>query len=633
MFTMGVLNHYFFRTYTFDYGNYNFALYDYSHFRISPMTTFPGNFLQDHFSFTLMYFIPVYWLLNWLTGTYTLILIQNTLILAAAWFTYKLILLKSDNVWLGVGVLLFYFTLLGRYTTFSCDTNIAVMSACFIPVFIYFFETKKYILSAIILILSLFSRENIPIWFVFIFMVLIINHRKERKAVLFSFAGIAVSIVYFIVLFKVFIPSVETAEKQFSLFNYSALGATPGEAFVFVFKHPIETVKLFFVNHLNSNDYNGVKAEFYLVYLVSGGFILLLRPKYLIWFIPIVAQKVLNDNPLRWSIATYYSIEVVTLLPLSVFLTLSTVKNQRLQNILVAIVCTATVATTIYKLNPQNCKMPGAFLPSKEKIYDKHFWTPGFNVGKVNDLLKLIPEKANVSVSDRIFSHLVQRQHISVFPTINDADYIVFSVFDDYFMFSRDRNETERIKIFNSPEWKLIGKEFPFFLFQKNDIHRDINQSVENKIKFITDTLLCNFEQIDSLKKHILFNTGTVADTASYLCSEKALSGSHSLKLVPTNPFGRVVHLDSLNEIDYLEISVWAWPDSGKPNIVASAKNDFYLPSNEENIQVESGWKKIILRFWVPKNIDGSQLSIYLWNSGPEPVYFDNYQIIKKELN
>jgi len=109
LFTMGITNHYFFRTYTFDYGNYNFAFWDYAHFRISPMPTYPGNFLQDHFSFTLMYFVPLYWLLNWLTGTYTLILIQTSLIMIAAWYTYQLIRLKSDNIWLGAGVLFYYF--------------------------------------------------------------------------------------------------------------------------------------------------------------------------------------------------------------------------------------------------------------------------------------------------------------------------------------------------------------------------------------------------------------------------------------------------------------------------------------------------------------------------------------------
>src|SRR5665647_698966 len=88
-FSMGILNHYFYRTYTHDYGNYNFAFWDYAHFRLSPITTFRGNFLQDHFSFTLMYFVPVYWLFNWLTQTYTLILIQYSLVLVAVWYSYK----------------------------------------------------------------------------------------------------------------------------------------------------------------------------------------------------------------------------------------------------------------------------------------------------------------------------------------------------------------------------------------------------------------------------------------------------------------------------------------------------------------------------------------------------------------
>ncbi|MBC8004540.1 MAG: DUF2079 domain-containing protein, partial [Verrucomicrobia bacterium] len=110
---MGFTNHYFFRTFTFDYGNYNYAFWDFAHFRISPMPTYPGNFLQDHFSFTFMFFVPLYWLLNWLTGTYTILLIQYSLISLAAWYTYKLIRLKSDNIWMSVGVLLFYFTLLG----------------------------------------------------------------------------------------------------------------------------------------------------------------------------------------------------------------------------------------------------------------------------------------------------------------------------------------------------------------------------------------------------------------------------------------------------------------------------------------------------------------------------------------
>lgn len=633
LFTMGILNHYFFRTVTFDYGNYNFAFWDYSHFRISPMPTYPGNFLQDHFSFTLMYFVPVYWLINWITGTYTLILIQYTLILTAAWYTYKLILLKSENIWLSIGVLIYYFTLLGRYTTYACDTNIAVMSACFIPVFIYYFEIRKYLIALIILVLSLLSRENIPIWFVFIFIVLIIQHRKDKKAVIFSLIGISISIVYFILMFKVFIPSIETAEKQFTLFNYSALGANPGEAISFIIRHPVETFKLFFINHLNDPTANGVKAEFYWVYLISGGFILFLRPKYLIWFIPLIAQKELNDSYIRWGISTYYSIEVVSLLPLSVFLVLSSIKRKWLQNGLIVAVCIATFSTTIYKLDRNHCVIPWTTNPAKEKVYDIRFWTTPYNVKKVNKLLSLIPPKAKVSACDHIYSHLTQRQSIYLFPTVNDAEYVVFSVFDDYYMISHYANEIVRNKYFNDPEWELVAKEFPVFLFKRKVLTQSTNQIVLNKDNIAADTLKCNYESIDSEKQIILFNNQEKADITKYLSTDQSLSGKHSIMLSPENPYSTSIKISDINKVSYLEISVWCYSGQDQSNIMASNGKYFYLISNEGNVKDPSGWKNIILGFWVPKNIDASDISISIWNSGSQPAYYDDLQIIKKYLN
>ena len=582
LFAMGILNHYYFRTFTFDYGNYNYAFWDYSHFRISRMPTYPANFLQDHFSLTLMYFVPAYWILNWITGTYTLILIQNALILTAAWFTYKLILLKSDNVWMSIGVLIYYFTLLGRYTTFSCDANIAVMSACFIPIFIYYFEILKYLAAFIILILSLLSRENIPLWFIFIFIVLMINHHKDKKAVLLSLAGIAISIIYFILLFKVFIPSVETPEKQFSLFNYSALGANPGKALFFVISHPIETIKLFFINHLNDPAYDWVKSEFYLVYLISGGFVLFLRPKYLIWFIPIVAQKVLNDSYLRWGIATYYSIEVVTLLPLSVFAALSSIKPRKVQNSLIIILTVATLATTIYKLDEKHYVLPWTLSPEKVKFFDKQFLTSPLPISKINETLALIPSNAKVSASDHLFPHLSQRQSINLFPTVNDAEYVVFSVYDDYFLISHRENEESRNTYFSDPQWELVSKEFPVFLFKRTNHIPDSTPPAEKGIWLSTDTMKCNYENIVLGKGHALFDNQEMAETVENISTEKAYSGKHSMMLSPGNPYGSSIKINDLNKVSYLQISAWAYSKKNQLNIVAGSGKNFYLLSDEE---------------------------------------------------
>jgi len=627
LFTMGILNHYYFRTYTYDYGNYNFAFWDYSHFQLSPIYTYSGNFLRDHFSFTLMYFVPVYWLLNWLTQTYTLIIIQNCIILAGAWYSYKIIKLKTDNFWLGVGVLFYYFVLLGRYTAFLADVNLAIISACFIPIFIYYFETRRYTISLIILVLSLFSRENIPIWFIFIFIVLIIQHRKEKKAVQYSLIGIVLSIVYFILLFKIFIPSFELPDTKYSLFNYSALGATPGEALSFILKNPFESIKMFFINHTTDPVNDGIKAEFYWVYLISGGFVLFLRPQYLIWFIPIIAQKVLNDSPFRWGIGSYYCIEVVTLLPLSVFLVLSSLKSRSLQIGLTMAICIATISMTIYKLNPNNNRAPSEIVSSKITIYDKSFFKAPFNIKAVNKLLNQIPPKARVSASNYLYPHLAQRQFRYVFPDVRDAEYIVFSVFDDNYILSHEINEQNRNKYLSDSKWEIVSNEFPVFLLKLNESSTK-NESKLQKLFSHSDTLFCDYEKIDSTKGTMLFSNEQKADTIMYLTTEKSHSGSHSLMLTSERPYNTSLKFNDLDSLRYLQVSAWCYCPENNAYIIAANGTDFYMSSNID-VKEPSGWNHLIINCWVPGGLDKKRFAVYLWSQGKQPAYFDDLRIIK----
>lgn len=630
MFYIGIFNHYLFKTFTYDYANYNFAFWDYSHFRISPIPTFRGNFLQDHFSFTLMYFIPVYWLLNWLTGSYTLIIIQNSLIVAAAWYSYKLIKLKTDNIWLTSGVILYFFLLFGRYSSFGTDVNLAIMSACFVPAFLYYFEIRKYLVAFVIFVLSLFSRENMPIWFIFIFISLILLHWKEKKAVIYSVAGIFISIIYFILLFKVFIPGIETPGVKYVLFNYSALGATPGEALKFSLLHPFETIRLFFVNHLDNPEYNKVKLEFYVTYLISGGYVLLFRPKYIIWFVPIVAQKVLNDDFFRWGLATYYSAEVVTLLPVSVFLILTSLKTKQLQNIFAGIACAGSLVMTIHKMDASNHQVPWTFYKAKIKFYDESFYEAPFDIRKVNRLLKQIPSDARVSASNVIAPHLAQRQFIYFFPTVSDAEYIVFSMSDNNYLISPDENQKHRNMYLNSSEWMIVGKEYPVFLLKKKTAADSFDQS-KNIVYAQTDTLSCNFELTNIEKGHILFTDSSKADTIIHLNHDVSRSGKSSLCLTQYNPFSHGITPDDIKKIDQLEITTWFKSTENNAFIVIDNKENLYQKSDFTEITDENGWRKIILKVSFNENQKLPSTIIYFWNAGNTPVYFDDMQIIKRQ--
>ncbi len=470
--TIVIGNHYYFRTTAYDYAVYNFAFWDYSHFHISSVSLYKvcnadKTFLQDHFSLTLMYFVPVYWLIGWLTGTYTLLLILVAFILWSAWAIYKLLLLKTGDGWLGVFAVLYYFLLQGRYSAFSSDANILTIVSCFVPLFLYYFEAKKYVFAFIIFVLSLFSREDMPLWFVFVFIVLAIWHWRERKIIAYCIVGIFVSVLYFILLFKVFIPITETPQNRYVLFQYAALGKTPGAALLHILSHPIETFKLLYINQSGDPTFNGVKGEFYWVYLISGGFILFFRPRYFIWFIPLVFQKMFNDDFIRWGIYGYYAIAVVTMLPVSVFLILAQLKIRWIKYSISVVICSLTFFVTRYKMDVGHRAVPWG-TTTKENIFDARFFNPPYNTAEIYNRLKLIPEDAKVCASASLLPHLSQRKYSYEFPDVEDADYIAVFTFQDYY--ASTQHDYTRIlnKYITNSSWKIIANVPPFILLKKN---------------------------------------------------------------------------------------------------------------------------------------------------------------------
>src|SRR5690606_36251678 len=122
---------------------------------------------------------------------------------------------------------------------------------------------------------------------------------------------------------------------------------------------------------------------------------------------------------------------------------------------------------TIHKLDAVNVEIPWTLNPPKEKVYYRGFYQSAFNLKETHKLIKTIPPKAKVSASDHLLSHLAQRQSIYLFPDVKDAEYIIFSVYDNYFMLSHMENEKRRNEYLFSPDWEIVAKEFPVFLLKK----------------------------------------------------------------------------------------------------------------------------------------------------------------------
>lgn len=632
-YTMVIANHYYFRAPAFDYGTYNFAFWDYAHLHSSvvpfyhPVENPYASFLQSHFSLILMYFVPVYWALNWLTGTYTLVIIQTTLMLWSAWALYRLIKLKTNDDWLGVIAVLYFFLLQGTYSAFTCDCTILTMVCCFVTPFLFYFESRKYLVAFILFILILFSREDMPLWCIFIFTLLLIWHWKDRKVVRYCMAGILTSIVYFIMVFKVFIPMCETNGSHYYLFQYSVLGATPWEALLHIIKHPIETFKIFYVNQLHDHIYDDVKKEFYMVYLISGGFLLFLRPQYFIWFIPVIAQKMFNDLWVRWSIYGYYAVPMAPILPISVFLIISIFKTKRVRYSLAGIVCILAFFVTRYTMNSRNLAMPW-ISTTKQNIFDPKFFNGGFDGGfdaaKVHKNLELIPPDVKVCASTYILPHLAQRKDACLFPEVGDAEYIAIFTPNDYYPLGEEIYSNAVFRYLSNPSWGVIAYTPPFLLLKKNSGNLKNNN--------FTDSLECGAEIISPDKLHFVTSGGELLDNADTRDSMVKHGGNYSIRLNKNRQYGFTYHGTKFKPGDLLKISVWKYPaykDTGA--LVISCGKDFYRYVSGGDAKDSTGWIKLTMYLAVPE--DDKDFKIYAWNNTPADVWFDDIKIVRYSIN
>ncbi len=468
-----LLNHYYFRTYTLDYGVYNFAFFDYAHFRVSPcpayLNPFSWTFLQDHFSLTLFFLVPFYWLLLPLAGTYSLLILQWCFILTGAIATYKLIELKVSDHRIALAALIYYFLLFGRYSAYRQDANLAIMGSALIPLLLYYFELRKVVPLVLTAAFLLLNREDYALWIIFIALFLLIEGWKDPWKRKVSVILMISSFLFFIIIFKFIFPALADEKKKFALFDFTAVGSSPLNAFTFIITHPLKAIQLLFINHSSENYYDGIKLVFYVVYFVSGGFLLLYRPWYLIPFIPLVAKKMYDDNPLRWSVETYYSIEIVSIMPALVFILAGKFNSSSFKYLLSVLICALTAGVTVYKMLvlPPN---PIQGESNKFNVVSPDFYRSTVNVSEVHELLNSIPDTVAVSASGRLLPHLAYRKKIYYFPNIRDAEYVVLFKTSDYYPLSREDFEKEIARLDVDPYWRLLEDKADLLLYQRTQL-------------------------------------------------------------------------------------------------------------------------------------------------------------------
>jgi uncharacterized membrane protein len=453
-----VLNHYFMRTYAMDYGFYNQAFWDFAHFRMNSPTILGvslGSYFQVHPTFTLPLLSPLYWIFSPLFGTYSLLIIQNIFIVLGGYGTY---LGERKPAIIGLPCWHSFITtccgdISAHWPRIYIDATVVSST---VPGF-SFFDKKKFVPAGIIF-LQLPARRICPSGS-FIAITLILTYRTRLRLVA---AGFGIFSVLYLFRFRILIRILKILTFLLGI-CLSALGET-GQAIHFILKHPLETARLMVENQTGNLAFDHIKAEFYLVFILSGGVLLLLRPVYLIMFIPLIAQKVLNDSFVRWGILGFYSIEIVSVLTLAVFMATQWKDRLRLRYLLYIVLCLSTLRITYLKMQERTV----CIMMSGRKIYSCSFYQPENDVRKIRRQTKaVVPKDANLCAMQDIVPQLAYRRNISVFPFVREADYIVLLLNGNPYPLKEEEYMSRIERYVNDPAWEKALNDYPLVILKK----------------------------------------------------------------------------------------------------------------------------------------------------------------------
>lgn len=464
--SISLVNHYMFRTSSDPLAIYTNALYDYAHFRpndcklLSPINAklndaYFDNKLSDHFTLTQMLFAPFIYVF----GTYTLLIFQLLAIMIGGWGVYRFFQFTSQKNWLALMAMVHFFWVYGIHSALAFDYHDNVIGAMLVPWLFYFLLREKWKWFVPILLLTLGCKETLSVLLFGIFAVLaILPFKKSRSQRWVAGLSAAFSLLYFLVVTKWAMPALANEGRESYLhFHYSALGETYGEALQYAITHPWETAKMFFTNHTGSPHGDGIKMELYIILLLSGGFAWFFRPAFLLMAIPIIAQKVLNDDIGKWGINYQYNIELVPIITFALFGWISQKPDNAIWKRIAFAMILVAMCTTVASYIGRKAKW---YDPYRQNPFSPTHYSRAFSVSQLYTALdNYIPDNENVGVSAHfnIVPHIPFRKDLYEFPTVDEAEYIVVLRDAGFYPYkSQERYNVEIDRYIQNPDWQVL---------------------------------------------------------------------------------------------------------------------------------------------------------------------------------
>ncbi len=412
--TISLINHFNFRTNALDLGMFNQALYQYSVGESAEFTqSLDGvevNYLCDHFSPITILLSPI----RYITGTYSLLILQILALLFSAFYYYKVALLSKisqGNSLLIAGISLSMWPV---YSAISYDFHSNVLVASMIPVLYYFLLKRVYWMVVLLSLFCFLCKENAGILLSAFFLVVALDRRNETFTRLKLLAFGVLSLICFAVILLYVMPSFCDGAHANSEGFYRHFGATYSDAMIGMLSHPFEVADLFVSNF--DGQIAKTKVTTYIFLVLSGGIFVLLQPRFLILLLAVLSQKVLSTNEVLWDIHGHYSIEFVPVITLSIISFCSRFPTFRFSTHLLTV--SLLLALFMSWRGPIS-------RDARSNLFSMKHYQSEINRQEFLMMSGFIPDDAALSCTSQLSPHLSFRNRVYIFPVVKNSEFVL----------------------------------------------------------------------------------------------------------------------------------------------------------------------------------------------------------------
>jgi len=393
-----------------------------------------------HNDIILAFLAPFYLIYS---GAQTLVVIQTIVIALGAIPIYLLgkMILKSKPLGITFAFAYLMYSPLQRAGNF--DFHAVLLAVTFLLFMFYLFLRKKYWISFIFFVLSIFSKEQISLtagFFAFI-MAVTAYRKKDRKKLFFSILILLISVVWFFASIWLIAPYFRGGQ-HFALSRYS----NPGDG---LFSY----INLIF-------NYDNLRYLFLLLFPL--GFLSLFSPWYLLIALPEFMVNFLSSHSQMRGIDNHYAAIIIPFVFISAIFGVNEILKRKILDSkkIILIIIVFTLVMSYYK----------GILPYSKDSSLKLFLTHRSEMDSVKIWEnKLKDENISVSVSESLGSHFSQRIKMYRFSeTYRYADYVLImrnDIYNDWLDKKQSIKDYEKLKADRG--YNMIYKDNDLEIYKK----------------------------------------------------------------------------------------------------------------------------------------------------------------------